>query len=165
LSVIEHVSKVRNNPLEVIKAMAGRNGWPLEDDGEDEIALLVKGKHANYQIFFTWMRDLELFHLACSFEMLVPELRKSEVQQLIGRINEQLWLGHFDLWLDEGTIFFRQSLLLVGGANASMPQCEVMLGTALDLCERYYPAFQFVLANGSAVEAIEAARFETAGEA
>ena len=84
--------------------MAGRNGWPLEDDGEDEIALLVKGKHANYPIFFTWMRDLELFHLACSFEMLVPGLRKSEVQQLIGRINEQLWLGHFDLWLDGGTV-------------------------------------------------------------
>jgi len=38
--------------------------------------------------------------------------------------------------------------------------------TALDSCERYYPAFQFVIWAGKpARDALEAAMFETAGQA
>jgi len=41
-----------------------------------------------------------------------------------------------------------------------------VLGTALDACESYYPAFQFVVwAGKSAREAMESVMFETAGEA
>jgi hypothetical protein len=40
------------------------------------------------------------------------------------------------------------------------------LSAALDACERYYSAFQFVAwAGAGAREALEAAMFETAGEA
>jgi hypothetical protein len=56
--------------------------------------------------------------------------------------------------------------VLAGGVEASGQQCEAMLSTALDTSERYFPAFQFVVwAGKSAREALEAAMFETAGEA
>ena len=42
----------------------------------------------------------------------------------------------------------------------------MLLSSALDACERYYPAFQFVVwAGEGAREAMEAAMFETAGQA
>jgi hypothetical protein len=154
-----------DSPLSLIAAIASRNAWPLESAGDDELAMLVEGRSADYQVFFTWMRDLELLHVACVLELKVPKRRRPEVQRLIGCINERLWLGHFDLWLEDGTVMFRQSLLLVGGAEASVRQCEVMLGTALDSCERYFPALQFVLADKTAHQAMEIALFETAGEA
>jgi hypothetical protein len=41
-----------------------------------------------------------------------------------------------------------------------------MVASALHACERYYPAFQFVVwAGKSAHEAMSAAMFETEGEA
>ena len=153
------------NPLEVVQAIAIENGWSFEDTGGDEIVLLVRGRCTEYRVFFTWMRSLEVFHLACIFELKVPEPRRAELQQLIASINELLWFGHFDLWTSDGTVVFRQALLLVGGIAVSAQQCEVMLGTALDICERYFPAFQYVLANRSASEAIAAVTFATAGEA
>jgi hypothetical protein len=148
-----------------VQAVATEHGWPFEGTGDDEIALHVKGTHAEYQVFFTWMRPLELLHLACTFELKVPEPRRAELQLLVAQINEQLWFGHFDLWTADGTVVFRQALLLVGGVIASPRQCEVMLGTALDLCERHHPAFELVLAKASASEAMEAMIWETAGEA
>ncbi|MBO0717721.1 MAG: YbjN domain-containing protein [Rhizobiales bacterium] len=154
-----------SNPIEVIAGIANRNAWPLHCAGDDELALAVEGKCDDYQVFFTWLSDLEVFHLACVFEMRVPEERRPEVQRLIACINEQLWLGHFDLWMEDGTVVFRQSLLLVGGATATARQCEVMLGAALDACERYHPAFAFVMAAENAGNALEATLFETAGEA
>ena len=154
-----------NNPLEVIASIANHHAWPLHCAGDGELTLAVEGKRADYEVFFTWMSELEVFHLACVFEMKVPEQRRPEIQRLIASINEQLWLGHFDLWMEDGTVVFRQALLLVGGAAASVRQCEVMLGAALDACERYHPAFAFVMAAQTAENALDAALFETAGEA
>jgi hypothetical protein len=98
--------------------------------------------------------------------MKVPETRLAEVQQLIAMINEQLWIGHFDVWTQNGVIMFRHALVLAGGVAASGQQCEAVLGTGLDTCERYFPAFQFVIwAGKSAREAMDSAMFETAGQA
>ena len=88
------------------------------------------------------------------------------MQRLIALINEQLWIGHFDIWTQNGVVMFRHALVLAGGVAASDRQCEAVLGTALDSCERYFPAFQFVVwAGKSAREAMDAAMFETAGRA
>ncbi len=115
MSIIEIAREQRNNPLEVVERMASGNNWPFERSGEDEIALVVTGKWTNYQVSFTWMGDIEALHLACAFEIRVPELRLPEVQQLIAMINEQLWIGHFDVWMQNGMVMFRHALVLAGG--------------------------------------------------
>ena len=45
-------------------------------------------------------------------------------------------------------IMHRQALVLPGGITASTAQCESMLVGAIHACERYYPAFQFVVWAG-----------------
>jgi hypothetical protein len=156
----------RDHPLEVVEHMAAGNNWPFERAGEDEIAIVVTGRWTNYQVSFTWMDEIEALHLACAFDMRVPEAHITEVQHLVALINEQLWIGHFDVWMQSGVIMFRHALLLAGGTAASDRQCEAVLGTALDSCERYFPAFQFVVwAGKSAREAMDSVMFETSGEA
>ena len=45
-------------------------------------------------------------------------------------------------------------------------QCQALLSSALESCEGYFPAFQFVVWAGKpAREALDAAMFETSGEA
>ncbi|HEY1747346.1 MAG TPA: YbjN domain-containing protein [Xanthobacteraceae bacterium] len=154
-----------NNPLEVVEHLAAGNNWPFERAGEDEVAIIVTGRWTNYQISFTWMSEIEALHLACAFDMRIGEIRLTEVQSLVSMINEQLWIGHFDIWQKNGVVMFRHALLLAG-VNASGRQCEAVLGAALDACERYFPAFQFVVwAGKSAREAMDSAMFETSGEA
>jgi hypothetical protein len=88
------------------------------------------------------------------------------VQQLVAMVNEQMWVGHFDFWAQDNLLMYRHALVLAGGMAASGRQCEVLLSTALESCERYFPAFQYVLwAGRSAREALDAAMFETAGRA
>jgi hypothetical protein len=166
MSLIEIAPTQQGSPLDVVERMAAGNNWPFERTGEDEITLIVTGKWTNYQVSFTWMHQIEALHLACAFDIRVPEPRLSEVQLLIALINEQLWIGHFDVWMANGMVMFRHALLLAGGMPASGRQCEAVLGCALDSCERYFPAFQFVVWAGKpAREAMESAMFETSGEA
>jgi len=156
----------RTNPLDVVERIASINDWSFERAGDDEITMLVGGRWSDYQISFTWMYDIEALHLACAFDLKVPERRRSEVQQLIAMINEQLWVGHFDLWTADGMVMFRHSLVLAGGVEATSQQCQALLGSALESCEGYFPAFQFVVwAGKQARPALDAAMFETSGEA
>jgi hypothetical protein len=166
MSLIDFSEQARGNPLEVVERLAATNDWSFERAGDDEITILVRGKWTDYQVSFTWMFDIEALHVACAFDLKVPERCRLEVQQLISLINEQMWVGHFDLWVKDGIVMYRHALVLAGGVEASGRQCEALLGTGLDACERYFPAFQFVCWAGKpAREALDAAMFETAGEA
>jgi hypothetical protein len=161
------ISKAQDgNPLEVVERVAITHRWSFERDCEDEVTIAVRGKWADYQISSTWMRDMEALHLACAFQLEVPEHNMAEVQHLVPMINAQMWLGHFDLWPADGLVMFRHTHLLSRGVEASDRQCELLLWTALDACEQYHPAFQFVAWSGEgAREALAAVMFETAGEA
>ena len=152
------------HPVDVIEHVATMNDWSFERTGDDEIAISVAGTYANYHVSFSWMEDFEALHLACAFDLKVPETRTLEVMRLLSLINEQMLIGHFDLWEQEGAIMFRQALLLAGGAEPTSQQVEVLLSSALEACECYYPAFQFVVWSGTnAREALANVMFETQG--
>lgn len=166
MTLIDIAKVQRGNPLEVVEHMATTHLWSFERACEDELTIVVQGKWADYQVLFTWMYDIEALHLACSFEFQGPERNNAEIEHLIPMINSQMWVGHFEFWSTERLVIFRHALVLSGGVHPSRRQCEVVLSAALDACERYHSAFQFVARNGAgAREALEAAMFETAGEA
>jgi hypothetical protein len=166
MSLIDLAQLSLVNPVDVVERLAANHDWSFARSSEDEVTLVVGGQWADYQVSFTWMCDIEALHLACAFELKVPERRRSEVLELVTKINEQLWIGHFDIWINDGLAMFRHALVLTGGIVASDAQCEALLGAALDACERYYQAFQFVLwAGKGAGEALDAVMFETSGQA
>jgi hypothetical protein len=165
MAVAERGSDRVLNPLDLIEHLAQGHDWPLERASDEELTLIVAGTWADYHISINWRDDLEALHLACAFDFRVPENRLPEMYRLIAQINEQLWLGHFDLWTQEGLVMFRHALLL-NGAVATTRQCEAMLKAALEGCERYYQAFQFVVwAGKESREALVSTMFETQGQA
>jgi hypothetical protein len=153
------------NPIDLVEQLAHSHDWSCDRTGDDELTLVVGGNWTDYHVSLNWRQDLEALHLACAFDFRVPENRLPEMYRLIATINEQLWLGHFDLWTTEGLVMFRHALLL-GGTIASPKQCEAMLRAALEACERYYQAFQFVVwAGKESREALVSTMFETEGQA
>jgi len=154
------------NPVDLIEKVATVNAWEFERSGEDEINLNVKGVWTDYNVSISWMEEFEALHLACAFDLKVPTRRVAETTRLLSLINEQMLIGHFDIWMREGAVMFRQALLLNGGAVPTGEQLECLLASALEACERYYQAFQFVVwAGHQADEAISGALFETEGSA
>jgi hypothetical protein len=155
-----------NHPLDIIERLAASNDWSFDRDGEDEISVNVSGAWAEYQVAVTWLGQMEAMHVASAFDLKVPTRRRTEVLALISLINEQLWLGHFDFWSAENVVMFRCSLLLSGGAEPTDEQAGVLVKTAVETCERYYQAFQFVLwAGKTAREALDGAMMECVGQA
>jgi hypothetical protein len=166
VTLIDVQSERPSNPVDMIELIAAQNDWSFERSGEDEITVSVQGTWCDYHVSFSWMEDIEALHLACAFDIKVLDARKTEVMKLLALVNEQMWIGHFDLWQSEGVIMYRHALLLAGQAEASDEQIEAMLQNALEACERFYQAFQFVVwAGQSAKEAMDHSMIETVGEA
>jgi len=156
----------RPHPLDLLERAVEDNGWAYERASSNELNLSVAGRWSDHHFSFTWREDLQSLHLSSAFDMRVKgDERRADVAALLMYVNARLWIGHFDLWPEDGTIVFRHAMIFPD-AHASAAQCEALLNLGLEACEHYYPAFQFVLWGGkTAEEAIAAAILECQGQA
>lgn len=154
------------HPLDVIERLAEYNEWMFERRNDEEMAVQAPGRWCDYNLFFSWNADVGAMHFTCALDMRIPCERRGDIHELLARINEKLWLGHFGIWSEEGLPMFRHALPMRGASGPTMEQMEDLVETAIIECERFYPAFQYVVwAGRTPVEAIEAAMVETVGEA
>jgi hypothetical protein len=154
------------NPLDRVERLAEAHHWSFDRTNPHEVTMLVEGSWGDLHVAMNWRDDVETLHVACTFDARVPPARRDETARLVATINEQLLHGHFDLWQVDGSLVFRNDLLLTGGAEANDAQCEALIGLAVENCQRYFPAVQFVVwAGRTAAEALESSLFETMGEA
>jgi hypothetical protein len=153
--------------LEVVEAVLADDDRFVHERVEDgDIQFGFQGPWCDAVGYFSWRDELPALLFTVSFDLTAPAERRSEIARLIALINEHLWLGHFDLWADDGSIVFRHALPMIGRVEIAPGEAQALLAAALDASERFYPAFTFVIKDGhTAEQAAEAALFETAGEA
>jgi hypothetical protein len=109
---------------------------------------------------------MSALQFCCQFDFRVPNPNRQDVHTLLSLVNERLWLGHFDLSSDEQSPMFRHNLLMRSNDLANSQQIEDVMSIAAAECDRFYPAFQFVLWGSRKPEdAIAAALVHTTGRA
>lgn len=164
--IADELTTVLGTPLDAAEELAAANDWMFERDG-DELTAAVGGHYCEYQLRFFWHPHEQVLQVACVFEGRVASLRRQAVYEALGLMNERQWLGHFELFPEEGLVMFRYGALAdaaSGGPGAE--QIASIAEAALSACERFYPVFQYVVWGGKTPhEAIEAAMLETVGEA
>ena len=154
-------------PIDMLEHYFNAHGWAYER-GDEEIVANFQGSWAQYELRAIWRDDDHVLQFLALPDIRVPSDKRAATYETIGLINEQLWLGHFELWTSSGLVLFRHAALLDGedGASLTLQQAETLVEASIEECERFYPVFQFVLwADKSPQEAIAAALIETQGEA
>ncbi len=153
-------------PIDMLETYFEAHGWTSERLGEDEIIATVQGSWTQYELRGVWRPEDRVLQFLALPDIRVPADKRSAVYEAIGLINEQLWLGHFELWASSGLALYRNATLVEGDGGLAIDQAETLVETAMDECDRFYPVFQFVLwGDKSPAEAIAAALIETRGEA
>jgi hypothetical protein len=155
-------------PIDMLEAWYEAQGWAHERLGDDEIVATTQGAWGQYELRGLWRDDDRVLQFIAFPDIQVIDGQHTPLYEAINLINEQLWIGHFELWSIDSTIVFRHALLLESGADAvlSLDQAETMVEAAVSELDRFYPVFQFVLWGGKTPkEALVAAMVETHGEA
>lgn len=153
-------------PLDVVERIAEEEGWDFKRHTDNEIIISVLGNWCNYSMSFIWNDEVQAMHFACMFDIRVRPKDKGQIYELLAMINEEIWLGHFGLWHEDGLLMFRHTILFRDAAGPSYEQVEDIVKVAIDECNRFYPAFQHVIWNGrSAEDAISLSMIDCVGNA
>ena len=153
-------------PVDMLASLFAAHGWPYEFDSEDEISGQIKGSWGDYQLRGVWRAEDRVLQLLCLPEIRIPDDKRLALIELISLINEQVWLGHFDLWSNGLVLVYRHALMLGDDGLLGLSQARAMVEAAVEECDRFYPAFQFILWGGKTpAEALASALVDAAGEA
>ena len=151
-------------PIEMLESYFQAHGWDWERH-DDEITARVKGSWTQYELRALYREDDGVIQFLCFPDIRVTEERRPSIHEAIGLVNEQLWVGHFEMWSSNGILLYRHAAM-VDGDTLSLAGAEMLVDSAIDECERFYPVFQFVLWGGKTPkEALAASLTETQGEA
>ena len=154
------------NPLDMMEQIVTANDWTFDRRSDSEMAAEAPGRWCDYGLYFNWSSEISAMHFTCAFDLKVPERQRGALYELLALANERLWIGHFGMEREDGMPVFRHAVLLRGARGASAESLEDMIDIAITECERFFPAFQFVLWGGKTpADALAAALLECVGEA
>ena len=153
-------------PVEMLVQLFEARGWPCDYVSDDEISGEIQGSWANYQVRGIWRAEDRVLQLLCLPDVRVPKTKQKDIYELLALVNEQLWLGHFDIWSNGGVLLYRHGMMLGDDGLLSLGQAQAVVEAAVSECDRFYPAFQFVLwGDKSPADALDSALVDAAGEA
>lgn len=154
------------DPIDMIETLARSQDMETQRVDDTEVHLCLSGSWKDISLWFSWRAEAQVLQIGAPLELKVPGQRKSEVLKLLARINERLFIGHFDIWGESGEIVYRNSAVLAERQGIAPGQAEVLLRSAMEAFELYYPAFNYVIwAGKTAEEAITASILEPVGSA
>jgi len=155
------------DPMEMIESCLAVAGWDFQRDEDDgAVQCIAATRWGDMGGMFTSRREPPALHFSITLDVKPTAARRSQIAELVMMANERLWLGHFDYWADEGVIIYRHALPMLDRIEPEAGEVRAVLAAGLDAVNMFVPAFNFVIwAGKTPVEAMEAAMFETAGEA
>ena len=155
-----------NDPLDEVEQFLVQEQILFERIADSEIQFSLSGAWCDYPMWFRWLAHPNALQVSLGIETKVPKQQKNEVTDLIVQINERLLLGHFDMWSADRTLVYRHTQLIEPGEIIHEQMAKKLSDAAFEAAEVLTPALGFLLwSDKSASEAVEAAMFETIGEA
>ena len=131
-----------SNPLDNIEEVMASHDWSFERPSDDELMVHVAGKHGTYRMTFLWQEEYSAMQFFCEFDMEISEDRYDMTSKVLRNINENLWLGHFDVPEDSKMPYFRHTTLFRGMTQTSgTDHIADLIEVALAECEKYYSVF------------------------
>jgi len=154
------------DPIDLIEALAEASNIESQRVDETEVHVCLGGAWKDISLWFSWRPDAQVLQIGAPLELKVPGTREAEVHKLLALVNERLWIGHFDLWGQEGGIVYRNGVVLSDEQGMAPNQAESLLRAAQEAFDQYYPAFNFCVWGGrTAQESLAACVLKPMGSA
>lgn len=153
------------DPLDVVEHVLTAENLTFDRTEDGDLAFALAGDWQDYELWFAWRPEADCLQLCLSLDMRAPRRRRGAAYEMLARVNQRVWLGHFEVWAENGEIVYRHAMNLPTGERPTLAQAASMIDSAVEAADRFRPAFDFLLKGKSASDAMAACMFETVGEA
>ena len=154
------------DPLDVVEHVLTAENLTFDRTEDGDLAFALAGDWKDYELWFAWRPEADCLQLCLSIDLCAPKDNRPAAYELVSLINQRVWLGHFEIWAEDGEIVFRHAMSLPGGERPTLAQAASMIDAAVEAADRFYPAFDFLVQGSKSPEdAMAACMFETVGRA
>ncbi len=153
-------------PIDTVEDVLSANNWKFDRINDEELLVDISGKTGSYKLFFIWQQDMSALQFCAQLNQDITPGNRPTAQKAILKLNEDLWMGHFDIPEVTGKPCFRHTALIPQTSRASvMDMIENLVDVALAQCERHYPLFALLAsANDLDDQVLSLAVMDTVGE-
>lgn len=131
-----------DNPLDSVEEVLNANNWDFNRMTDEELVVSVNGTQCQYNLFFIWQDDFEALQFCCQYDLKIPADYKDKARSVLCDLNENLWLGHFEIMDQSTSPSFRHTCLFRGMKNqVTSESLQDLVDVAMAQCERHYPVF------------------------
>ena len=161
-----NTNNFNQNPIDIIEDVIHSKKWSFSRSAEHELVADIESMWSQYRLYFSWSEQIKAINFTVTFDFKFPKSKSKSVYELLARINEKLWIGHFDITSKNGILAYRQTVFESHGNEMFYNQLEDLVDIAIYECEKYYPAFQLLLFEESCPkEALEFCIIDVLGRA
>ncbi len=154
------------NPIDIVEDVIHQKKWNFSRAADHELVAEISSNLCLYRLYFTWSENINALSLSITFDIKFPETKLKKAYELLGLINENLWIGHFDITSRNGIPAFRHTILSNVENEILHKKFEDLVDIGVYECEKFYPSFQQVLFDEvNPKEAIKLSNFEVIGTA
>ena len=154
------------NPIDVVEEVIYSKKWTFSRADDYELVADISSNLCQYRLYFTWSENVRAMSFSITFDLKFPQSKLFQAYELIGLINEKLWIGHFDITSKNGIPAFRHTILSSNDNDFHHKKLEDLVDIAVYECEKYYQSFQQVLFDEiDPSKSLVFASFETVGSA
>ena len=160
------INFLNQNPIDIIEDVIHSKKWAFSRAANHELVAEITTESCQYRLYFSWSEQIKAINFTVTFDFKIPKSKSKNVYELLARINEKLWIGHFDITSKNGITAYRHTIFESHENEMFYNQLEDLVDIAIYECEKYYPAFQLLLFDESCPhEALEFCEIDVIGRA
>ncbi len=149
-SLFDTLHRDAPNPLDNIEDILNANDWSFNRMADNELSVRLNGKYCLYHLAFVWQADMRALQVSVQYDMPIHAKNYGKAAQVLMNINENTWMGHFEIDSDHHIPSYRYTSLINPENKHSYDQLENIVDIALAQCEGNYAAFNLLTAENAA---------------
>src|ERR1700743_1871313 len=135
------------DPLDVIQHVLPAENLTFDRTEDGDLAFTLAGDWKDYELWFAWRPEADCLQLCLSIDRRVEKTQRAGACELANLVNQRVWVGHFEVWSDDGEVVFRHAMALPEGERPTLAQAASMIDAAMEAAARFSPAFAFLMSG------------------
>ena len=97
------------DPLDVVERVLTAENLSFDRTEDGDLAFALAGDWKDYELWFAWRPEADCLQLCLSIDLRAAKAQRAGACELANLVNQRVWLGHFEVWSDDGEVVFRHA--------------------------------------------------------
>ena len=160
------MNALKCNSIDITESVATKLDLAYQRVDDNEISIVLMGEKTDYELTVILKADYEIIYFSCDLDIVAPADKYALITEAIVKVNERIWVGHFDLITNNNRIVYSLTIPFISSFLVDESIMESIMELISDECDKFSHYFLMILETSDFSDfAISTLFLDSAGEA